>query len=190
MWFWARELEASSAHQTLLFHSSTLWPALAHFLDTLMPQNSRAQCWIFAMQIDLAATQPHFLSRYCKKTCTMLEIHMDVRLRFALLRTTYSATCCFCELLQHLQCLQQIKQQDGVSQCWETDPTQFTPIHKFVWLLVRLDIYTVIKEETGHHFKVSRIFTCNYSYSQMPAGSHCTLGNLLQGNIPFVLPCF
>lgn len=104
--------------------------------------------------------------------------------------TICSATCYFCELLQLLQCLQQTKQQDCVSQCWEMDPTQFTPTHKFVWLLMRLDIYTVIKDETGHRFKVSRIFTSNYAYSQMSAGSRCTLGNLLQGNIPFVLPCF
>lgn len=57
-----------------------------HFLGTVTPQNSRAQCWIFAMQIDLAATQSHFLSTYCKKTHPMLEIHRDVRLRFALLQ--------------------------------------------------------------------------------------------------------
>lgn len=34
--------------------------------------------------------------------------------------------------------------------------------YNFMWLLVRLDIHTVIKEKTGLCFKASNIFTYNY----------------------------
>lgn len=127
--FWAREKEASCAHQTVLFRSTTLGLVLAHLFSTLMPQNSTADVEYFQCKYIWLPHNPLFSSRLCKKTCGTLEFHSDTRLKFAFLQTICSATCCFYGLLQYQQCLQQIKQQDCASLHWETDTIQFTPDH-------------------------------------------------------------